>query len=342
MSNEPIYTQLGLGRLEGWRLDSAVTALSVLLLSGIAFDARAHAGGLSFAEEGFVTPEHTLFYSAFLGIAGVIGLATVGNRSAGADWIGAVPVGYRVGVLGVLVFGFGGVGDYVWHSTFGFEQGTEVLTSPTHLLLAVGGVLFLSSPLRAAWRREGDPTRQAMIAAVLSGAFTFGLFGLFSGILNPIANPNVAEQYAVSQQLAVAQFMVYPALFVGVGVALSRRFDLFPGSLTVVFLGPGLMGIAPNPENLPLVGAALVAGVVADILVQVSPPRAGRAAPLRVFGATVSLAFAGSYVLIVEYVLARPLALSVHLWAGAVALAGLGGLVVTYLIVPDAARESTA
>ncbi|QCC51178.1 hypothetical protein [Halapricum salinum] len=342
MSHESIVAQFRLGRLEGWRLDSAVASLSILLLVGIALDARAHASGLSFAEEGFFTPEHALFYSAFLGIAGVIGLATVGNRSAGADWIAAVPVGYRVGVLGVLVFGFGGVGDYVWHSTFGFEQGTEVLTSPTHLMLAVGGILFLSSPLRAAWRRDGEPTRQAMLAAVLSGAFTFGLFGLFSGILNPIANPNMTERFTVFHQLAIAQLMVYPGLFVGVGVALSRRFDLFPGSLTVIFLGPALMGIAPNPQNLPLVGAALAAGVVADVLVQVAPPRAGRAAPLRVFGAAVSLAFAGSYVLLVRYVLSEPLALSVHLWAGVIALAGLGGLVVTYLIVPDAARESTA
>ena len=56
---------------------------------------------------------------------------------------------YGIGVLGVIVFGAGGIGDMVWHVAFGVEAGLEALLSPTHLVLLAGGILLLTSPLRA-------------------------------------------------------------------------------------------------------------------------------------------------------------------------------------------------
>lgn len=99
------------------------------------------------------------FYAAFLCIAGLLFWGTYARRRAGRDWIRAVPPGYAFAVLGVLVFGFGGVGDFVWHSAFGFEESFEALVSPSHLTLAVGAVLFLSAPMRAAANRDRGWTR---------------------------------------------------------------------------------------------------------------------------------------------------------------------------------------
>lgn len=322
---------------DGWQLDSVVTGLSILMVTGIALDARAHAAGISFAEEGFLTPEHVFFYSAFLGIAAVIGGATVLNRSTGADWIEAVPDGYGIGVLGVVIFGFGGLGDYLWHSSFGFEQGVEALTSPTHQLLAVGGILFLSSPLRAVWRREGSPSAGELFSALLSAMLAFSLFGLFMSLLNPVANPAVFS--AASSDLGVAGFMVFPAMLVAVGLLLSRRFDLLPGSLTLVFLGPALMGVAVSPDSYQLAGALVAAGLVADLLVQLAPPRPDRVLSLRLFGLAVPLAFGVTYIAIAMVAFEWPIAWSVHIWTGAVTFGALGGLVMTYVSVPDTTHE---
>lgn len=44
----------------------------------------------------------------------------------------------------------------LWHSRFGIEAGIEALLSPTHLVLALGGMLMVSGPLRAAGFRLTD------------------------------------------------------------------------------------------------------------------------------------------------------------------------------------------
>lgn len=326
--------------LDGWRLDSLVTVLSILVMVGIGLDAQGHAAGnLSFAEEGFLTPEHVFFYTAFLGVAAVLGVKTWHNRSAGADWVAAVPDGYGIGVLGVLLFGFGGVGDFFWHSAFGFEQGTEALTSPSHLSIATGGVLFLSSPLRSVWRRSGPASNAGMLSGLVSAMLAFSLFGLFASLLNPIATGTIFSPYEASMQIGISGFTIFPAVLVGVGLLLAFRFELPPGALTFVFLGPAVMGVAVRPEHAPLVGSAVVAGVVADLLVAFYPPRATHAPSLRLFGGLVPLAFGASYVALARYAFAEPIAWSVHIWTGAVTFGALGGLVMTYVSVPDTTRE---
>ena len=325
--------------LDGWRLDSIVTALSILVMVGIGLDAQAHAAGnLSFAEEGFFTPEHVFFYTAALGVAVVLGVATWRNRRTGADWIGAVPEGYGIGVLGVLLFGLGGVGDFFWHSAFGFEQGTEALTSPSHLAIATGGVLFLSAPLRSVWRRSDPVSSAGMLSGLVSATLAFSLFGLFASLLNPIATGTIFSPYEASMQIGIMGFMVFPAVLVGVGLLLALRFDLPPGALTLVYLGPALMGVAVRPEHAPLVGSAVAAGVVADLLVSLYPPRTRHAPSLRLFGGLVPLAFGVSHVALARFAFAESIAWSVHIWSGAVTLGLLGGLVVSYLVVPDASR----
>ena len=332
-------------RVEGARflspatLDAVFAVLSLLMVTGIALDARAHAQGISFAEEGFLTPEHAFFYSMFLVIAVLLAGVTFSNRREGKSFVEAVPTGYGVGVIGVLIFGFGGVGDFFWHSTFGFEQGVEALTSPSHISIATGGVLFLSSPLRAAWKRSGTPSSLSMGAALLSGLLAFALVGLFAGLINPIMRVAVFVEYPAAVQLGVAGFMTFPMLLVGVGLAMARRFELPFGSLTVVFLGPGLIGLAVNPEYAPLLLAFVAAGVVADALVHFAPPTPGRGLSLRLFGAAVPLAFAGTYFAVAAGVIPEPVVWSVHVWTGAVTLAALGGVIVTYIAVPDATTE---
>jgi hypothetical protein len=57
-------------------------------------------------------------------------------------------------LLGVVIFGGGGVGDLVWHTLFGIEKDVEALFSPTHRMLACGVCLIVGGPFRAAWQRR--------------------------------------------------------------------------------------------------------------------------------------------------------------------------------------------
>ena len=129
------------------------------MVTGVALDFRAHAGGRSFEEEGFVTPEHAFFYSMFLGIAAVLFAATYRNCRACATRVSAVPDGYGWAAVGVLPFGVAGVADFGWHSGFGFEEGVE---GADQLEPSLAGDRCRPLPVVAASRRvaSGDRHRR--------------------------------------------------------------------------------------------------------------------------------------------------------------------------------------
>jgi len=324
--------------LSGPGLDATVTWLSVLMVFGVVTDFHAHSQGISFAEEGFFTPEHVFFYSMFLLIAAAIGAATLRNRRDGADWIDAVPPGYGWGILGILVFGAGGIGDFGWHSAFGFEESLQALTSPSHLALAAGAVLFLSSPLRASIRRdrqEGRTGGVAMYPAVFSATLALTILALFSAYVNPFARPMpyipTAEPW-IAYNLGLAGWVFYPPLLIGTALLLVRHFELGPGSLTTLFTVPALASSVLG--NRPgLVWSAVLAGLVAEALVAWSPPRPSNARALRVFGAIVPGVMAASYFAIA--ILEGALTWSIHVWTGTIVIAAASGLLVTYVAVPD-------
>jgi hypothetical protein len=324
-------TPLG-DRLDGWHLDAVVSVLATLMVAGVALDFRSHAAGISFAEEGFLTPEHAFFYSMFIGIAAVVGVKTVDRRWAGHSWIEAVPPGYGAGALGILLFGFGGVGDVLWHSAFGFEADVEALISPSHLLLATGAVTFLSSPARAAWRRESIDGGWRTLPAVVSLGLALAVVALFLLFVNPIAQPFAGFDVEGNDvSLGVAGFVVFPTVVLGAMLALARRFDLPPGALTLFALLPGVASAVPL-GYFALIAPAIAMGVVADVLARIARPATEHSLALRTFGIVVPLAFAASYMVTIE--LLYSIAWTVHVWVGAVVYAGLAGLGLTYVISP--------
>lgn len=321
--------------LAGWTVDAVVSILSVGFLAGVLFDFRAHHSGISFAEEGFFTPSHVFFYSMVLGIAAVIGGVTYRHRRAGASWTQAVPAGYRWGVLGLYLFGLGGLGDFLWHSTFGYEHGTEGLASPPHLVLATGAVLFLASPLRAARHRADRPTWLHVLPVVLSASAVFSLLALFGGWVNPLSQPRPAPAQAshASRMIGICGLLLFSLFFVGGMQALARRFRLPFGALTVVIAVPAI-ATAVVWGTFVYVPAVVVTGLAADGFVRWRRPTATDVSALRAFGGLVPMVFVGSYMAVVEFT--EGIAWTVHLWTGAVVLAGLVGLLLTFAIVPGA------
>lgn len=322
--------------LGGWLLDAVFTALTLWMIAGVALDFRAHAHGISFAEEGFFTPSHSAFYSAFVVIALTIAVATYRNHGPGVSWVEAIPDGYRLGVLGVVLFALGGPGDFLWHLTFGFEQGVEALTSPTHLLLAVGATLFLSSPLRAAWTRGASSLRE-QLPAMISAGLVFTLVAFFTLYQSPFTHPVGVEGSGENAGGHLLGVVWFSAVAAGMSLTLVRRFRLAPGAFTTLFALVGVL-VTSVFGTFEFVPAVVLTGVAADGLHRATRPSPDRGAAFRAFGVAVPLVLFALYFLTVA--LGPGLAWSTHVWAGAVVSAGLVGLLVSYVACPYAGERS--
>ncbi len=141
--------------------------------------------------ETFFTPWHAVLYSGYVVSAAVLVLALVRNHGRGYAWRRALPPGYAVSLAGAAVFAVGGVLDMLWHLLFGIEVSVEALLSPTHLLLATGGILMITGPLRAAWQRlpgHASFTWRTGLPALLSLTLVLALLAFFTQFAHPFVD----------------------------------------------------------------------------------------------------------------------------------------------------------
>src|SRR5262249_30000229 len=97
---------------------------------------------------------------------------------------------------------------------------------------------------------------------------------------------------------------------------------------------PAAMGFVnlDGAYPLALVVAAGLAGLGADLLYALLRPTPARPVAWRLFAAAVPAPFyAGSFLALIA---TEGLAWSVHVWTGSIALAGLGGWLLSYLLLP--------
>lgn len=175
----------------GLRFDWAYIGLSALFVAGLWVDGWAHFHGQ--VDDSFFTPWHFLFYSAFGFVALFTGFHHWRNTNRGYAFQQALPRGYWLSLIGVVTFGIGGVGDMIWHTLFGIEAGSEALTSPTHILLAVGMTLIISGPLRAAWLRPKVQGWRQLGPSIISATLLLSLFAFFTSYAHPLVNPLAAS-----------------------------------------------------------------------------------------------------------------------------------------------------
>jgi len=123
------------------RAFSEATVLVPLVVLSLLWQLGAHADAWYHAHNGttiesFFTWSHAVLYAGWAGTA-VLALARLGRREP----LGTLRHSYQLVVAGVVIFGVGGVLDFGWHTTFGFEAGLGTLFSPSHLWLLVGVLL---------------------------------------------------------------------------------------------------------------------------------------------------------------------------------------------------------
>ncbi len=145
-------------RREGYpELTPAFTWVTLFLgiwgFLGSVVDINAHNHG--FVDETFLTPFHFLMYSGVAANGLFYVIMQYRNVGRGHSLMKALPKEYLLSFVGVLVFGIGGVFDLFWHEIFGFEAGVDALVSPSHLVLLVGGMLFISGRCAHSCRRAG-------------------------------------------------------------------------------------------------------------------------------------------------------------------------------------------
>lgn len=328
------------GLIGGIGFDWVLSVLGLLFLSGLYLDGWAH--NHDKVDQSFFTPWHAFFYGGFLLIALLLASTLWVNHRRGAPWNHALPTGYSLSVLGVLIFAAGGVGDLLWHETFGVEVEFDALFSPTHLILAIGLNLMITGPLRAAWTRA--PRR---LTWQMAGPLLCSLTGLISGLtfLMMAAHPLVSNiagadhSYGnhIGQIAGTVSVLLTTLLLVGPTLLVIRRWQLPAGSLFLVW---GLNTLAMFIVNLHhddaiwLALAMFAAIVVIEVLRLRLEPLWQQRNALRVFAALAPFLFMGSYFIALQFT--EGTTWSIHMTTGIVVEAAIAGWLLSYLILPPA------
>ena len=336
----------------GARYDAVVAALLLVFQAGAYLDLWAHVHRPDL--ETFFTPWHAVLYSGFFAVAAVTVAPLLQRRAPGRSWNTALPAGYDLSLIGVVVFLLGGVLDMLWHTVFGIEVDLEALLSPSHLVLAIGGALMFTGPLRAAWKRSSQVMSWPAVFSMCLLLSAFSFWTQYMHLLGrpwfgrgyqplqsqlPLAAPDALYRYGpnpaafVVQALGVASVVLQAAILAGVVLLAVRRWGprIPPGAFTLVFgINALLLGVAR--DQAALVPAAVLAGLVTDALLRALAPSMKRTAALRAFAFAVPAAYTAA--IIVSTALSQGLGWSVSLWSGAIALAGGAGWLVSWLVAP--------
>lgn len=322
----------------GIRFDRVMTVLICWFLGGIFLDAWAHNHGL--VDKTFFTPWHAVLYSGYFVSAAFLVVTVFINHRRGFRWQQAIPCGYGLSLLGAPLFMIAGVGDLIWHILFGFEVGIEPLLSPTHLVLAFSGLLIMSGPFRAAWRRADPMSKHGwgtLLPAIISLTAILSIFTFFTSFAHPFVQTGLVTDAFVSDEgksWGAAAILLQAGILMGTILVALRRWRLPIGTLTLVFtLNIALMSVFGHADQYKLIPVAMISGVIADLLLWWLKPSVAQPDALRLFAFAVPVVFYLNYFVSIM-IHNHGISWSIHLWLGSSVMAGIVGLVLTYLLVP--------
>jgi hypothetical protein len=333
--------------------DLTYTLLSILFAIGLFLDGWAHNHGR--VDDTFFTTWHAILYGSYA----LIGLLLMGtqlyNMTRGYALMKALPRGYWLALIGVLIFAFAGGADMFWHETFGFEEDMEALLSPSHLSLAIGAFLFLTGTIRSAWQTLGRETSwrelfPSIISwTVLLSLFTFFTqpFGLTSDMFLLTGLRGTETEFLDIR--GVGGILISASLMVGVLLMMMRRWKLPLGTVTVLFTLNGALMTwlqIQNNEEYGMILAFLISGLIADALLVWLNPSPNRVLQWRTFAALtpfiLSLVFMAALQIVALIQGGQGLWWEIHMWLGAPMMASIAGLFLSYLAVPPQIPEVEA
>lgn len=327
------------GDLPPGRRDLVTALISTWLVLAVFSDGWAHFNVPEL--ESFFTPWHLAMYTGFAAMA--VWVAWLGWRRHSAntpplDW---VPYGYRAAVLGLVVFGVGGVADLAWHEIFGIEIAVDALVSPSHLLLGAGGLLILSSPIRAqrvlARRGQGAAARWT-VPTLLSLVLTTALVAFFLLYTSPFASPTPVVPFVPTPEgspghleaelpviASLAGYLVASVMLAVPLLLMHRsRAGIPAGGVTLLVTTIAWLSVAVMDFPAVAVGGAVGAtlgAVVADLALPAIRRRlrGRRALPSVLAGGSVTLVWAGQ---LAGLAVVEGIGWPVSLWLGVIVLGG--------------------
>lgn len=333
------------------RLDWWMAIVTCLMIFGLFIDGWAH--NHDRVDNTFFTPWHAILYSAY-GVAALT-LITLHfrNVSLGYHWRRALPSGYMPALVGAFTFALAGMGDLLWHQAFGFEESLESLLSPTHLLLAISGLLINTGPIRALWRRRTDHSWRSLFPAILAitaitSVFTF--FMVFASVTsNLVALTGLRpDSHTLTDIYGIQALVVHSNILLAVILFFSQRWRLPFGSITLILtVNAALMvwvHVETSAEYLLVISAALT-GLLGDLLLR----RRAEGGPvrLRLLACLLPFTYSLGALLILHFLGTTVwdnggLWWEIHMWLGAPILAGAFGYGLSLLVLPpDSPKFST-
>lgn len=315
-----------------------MSVLLGLLLGGAVLDGWAHSHNR--VDQSFFTPWHAAFYSGFAGVALGLSAALLLNVRRGYAGRQAVPRGYELSLLGAAVFGCSGGFDLWWHTTFGIERNIEAATSPPHLLLALGMALMFTGPFRAAWRIAAHTASlRTLLPALLSLTYAWTILSFITQYAHPFSTP-WAAMYANGDEMVIGitSFLVQTALMMGFVLIALRRWHLPFGSLTIVLTINAIL-ISVIDDRYTMIPVALAGGLVGDVLVHWLRPATRGSWAFHAFAFAQPVALYAIYFGMLAYT--GTIYWTLHMWLGAIFLAGGVGWLLSYLVMPPSIPDAT-
>ncbi|THV31384.1 hypothetical protein [Glycomyces paridis] len=331
-----------------WWQDLVTAAFSAWFFGGLVLDVNAHAQGWN---ESFFTWWHLVFYSGFAATAAWIAWLLVrAHRADGRTGFSAVPHGYGSAIVGAPLFLVSGIADLIWHQVLGVEADLAIFFSPSHLGLAVGGVLIAAAPWLAAWRREAlavdpepVPLEARMAAPALALGYAVSALVLFLNYLVPFTADPRAVALALEgpgnfDAFPVAGIVAATVLVLAVAVLATGRFRLPMGFFTVAFAYPAVMaGAVQGFANGEYVWVFLLSGVWLDFLVWLIRPELRRRRDLLVLAGAWAVPVWAAYLIATGSATGNWPAAEIGI--GAPVVAALAGCLFMLVIQPERRRE---
>jgi hypothetical protein len=312
---------------------------SLWMVAGVYVDGWAHNHVIDTIET-FFTPWHLMLYSGFFASALVIFLSWWLGLRKGLSPKMALPSGYGLSAVGVMVFALGGAGDAFWHTLFGVEGDVDALLSPTHLVLALGAVLIVAGPLRAAYRQKMAPKGLFnWLPVIMSVTQVLAVMMFMSQYSSPISHPwaefdqkpvaaSVEQSEFFGQAMGIGGILIFSALLTGLCLILLRRFKT-PFGAFMMMIGLTTFGIAFMQDNFQYIGAGVVAGLLIDFLVLEVKPWLHESWRRRTVAFMIPALYFACYFAVVMFT--GGTWWTVHFWTGSIVLAGFTGLLLSYL-----------
>lgn len=321
--------------------------LIILFVFGLLIDTYFHFHAMSGSLETFFTPWHLILYSSslFLGILLLYPAAKEYHQSKTKkffSFFNMVPKGYKIALIGILLFYLGGIGDLLWHELIGIEIEISAIFSPSHLLVLISAFMVVSGPFLSAWGKSKDlngwKDHFPMIISITAIIFVLFSFTIpFNPWTNQIALDSILIRDSLEvinigaydsshwirntfESLGLASILIYSITLIMIILPMILKFRKLPTGSIFFILGVYLSIVSAGSHNYFLLPGALLAPLIIEGAKKVYGPSIESPKNTRIFSFLFGFIIFGVYM--ANVVLLNKTYYTIHMIIGTPFLAG--------------------